>query len=63
VLWQHVQLHAARHTVHTPQPEAHADTTLHYFQLCIFTDYFYKSVTLAMLSVSSLRVVHMDRNM
>jgi len=30
---------------------------------CIFTDYFYKSVTLARLSVSTLRMVQMDRNM
>jgi len=25
-----VQSHAARHSVHTPQPETHAATTLHY---------------------------------
>ena len=45
MLWQHVyqvmvcvlgavqhatQSHAAQHPVHTPQPETHAATTLHY---------------------------------
>jgi hypothetical protein len=39
-----VQRAAARHPVHTPQPETHAVTTLHYLLRCIFTDYFYKSV-------------------
>jgi len=29
----------------------------------IFTDYFYKSVTLSRLSVSSLRMAQADRNM
>ena len=53
----------AQHPVHTPQPETHAATTLHYLQRCIFTDYFYKSVTLARLSVSFLRMVQVDRNM
>jgi len=37
VLWQHgvcvlsaVHAHAAQHSVHTPQPETHAATTLHF---------------------------------
>ena len=56
-------VHAAPHPVHTPQTETHAVATLQNLWLRIFTDYFYKSVTLAKLSVSSLRMVQMDRIM
>ena len=52
--------HAARHSVHIPQPETHAATTLQNLQRCIFTDYFYKCVTLAKLSMRSLRMVQVD---
>jgi len=58
-----VQSHTAQHPVHIPQTETHAATTLHYLYQCTFTDYFYKSVTLARLSLSSLRMVRMDQNM
>jgi len=30
--------HAARHSVHTPQPETHVATTLQNLQRCFFTD-------------------------
>jgi len=31
-------LHAAQHSIHTPQPETHSATTLQNLQRCIFTD-------------------------
>jgi len=30
VYWVPCSVHAARHSVHIPQPETHAATTLHY---------------------------------
>jgi len=54
---------AVQHSVHTPQPETHAATILHNLRRCISNDYFYKGVTLARLSISSLRMVQLDRNM
>jgi len=57
-------VHAAPHTVHTHNNlNTHVVTTLQNSQRCMFTDHFYKFLTLARFSVSSLRMIQVDRNM
>jgi len=58
-----ITLHTTRHTVHTSQPEILVATTPHIIQRCIFTDQFHNVVALARLSISSLRMIQLDRNM
>ena len=52
-----------RQAVHISQPEILVATTLHIILRCIFTDQFHNIVALARLSIRSLKMVQLDRNM
>jgi hypothetical protein len=55
--------HTTRHAVHISQPEILVATTPHVIERCIFTDQFHNIVALARLSIRSLRMVQLGRNM